>query len=60
MKTNKTLVLCSCDKSISYDLDKFKPQGFDDVICTDQLCGNDLDVAVASLTEREQVVFACE
>ena len=60
MKTNKTLVLCSCDKSISYDPDKFKPQGFDDVICTDQLCGNDLDVAVAALTEREQVVFACE
>lgn len=60
MKTNKTLILCSCDKSISYDPDKFRSQGFDDVIRTDQLCGDDLDVAVAALTERDQVVFACE
>ena len=37
-----------------------KVHGFDDVIVTDQLCGNDLDVAVAALTQREQVVFACE
>ena len=38
----------------------FKSQGLDDVICTDQLCGSDLDVAVAALTQRDQVVFACE
>ncbi len=60
MKTNKTLILCSCDKSLRYDPDSFKNQGFDDVICTDQLCGSDLDVAVAALTQRDQVVFACE
>jgi len=60
MKTNKTLILCSCDKSLRYDPDSFKNQGFDDVICTDQLCSSDLDVAVAALTQRDQVVFACE
>ncbi|MCH1450128.1 MAG: 4Fe-4S binding protein [Litoricolaceae bacterium] len=60
MKTNKTLVLCSCDNSIKYDPEVFKSQGFDDVITTDQLCGQDMDVAVAALTQRDQVVFACE
>lgn len=60
MKTNKTLILCSCDKSVRYDPEPFKNQGFDDVICTDQLCSSDLDVAVAALTQRDQVVFACE
>ncbi len=60
MKTNKTLILCSCDSSLKYDPEVFKRQGFDDVILIDQLCGNDLDVAVAALTQRDQVVFACE
>ena len=60
MKSDKTLILCSCDNSITYVPEAFKSQGFDDVICTDQLCGSDLDVAVAALTQRGQVVFACE
>ena len=60
MKSDKTLILCSCDNSITYVPEAFKSQGFDDVICTDQLCGSDLDVAVAALTQRDQVVFACE
>ena len=60
MKSNKTLILCRCDNSLKYDPEVFKRQGFDDVILTDQLCGNDLDVAVAALTQRDQVVFACE
>ena len=60
MKTNTTLVLCRCDSSLKYNPEAFKGHGFDDVIVTDQLCGNDLDVAVAALTQRDQVVFACE
>ncbi|HAB68625.1 MAG TPA: ferredoxin [Gammaproteobacteria bacterium] len=60
MKTDKTLVLCSCDHSIKYNSEAFKAGGFDDVITTDQLCGQDMDVAVAALTQRDQVVFACE
>jgi hypothetical protein len=60
MKTNKTLILCSCDHSIKYNPEAFKSQGFDDVITTDQLCGQDMDVAIAALTQRDQVVFACE
>ncbi len=60
MKTNTTLILCRCDGSLKYNREAFESCGFDDVIVTDQLCGNDLDVAVAALTEREQVVFACE
>ena len=60
MKTNTTLILCRCDGSLKYNREAFESYGFDDVIVTDQLCGNDLDVAVAALTEREQVVFACE
>ena len=60
MKTNTTLILCRCDGSLKYNREAFESHGFDDVIVTDQLCGNDLDVAVAALTQREQVVFACE
>ena len=60
MKTDKTLVLCSCDHSIKYNSEAFKAGGFDDVITTDQLFGQDMDVAVAALTQRDQVVFACE
>ena len=60
MKNNTTLVLCRCDSSLKYNPEAFKGHGFDDVIVTDQLCGNDLDVAVAALTQRDQVVFACE
>ena len=60
MKTNTTLILCRCDGSLKYNREAFERYDFDDVIITDQLCGNDLDVAVAALTEREQVVFACE
>ncbi len=60
MKTDKTLILCSCDHSIKYNSEAFKARGFDDVITTDQLCGQDMDVAVAALTQRDQVVFACE
>lgn len=60
MKTNKTLILCSCDHSIKYNPEAFKARGFDDVITTDQLCGQDMDVAVTALTQRDQVVFACE
>ena len=60
MKTSTTLILCRCDGSLKYKPEAFEGQGFDDVIVTDQLCGDDLDVAVAALTQREQVVFACE
>ena len=60
MKQNKTLVLCSCDKTLNYNVDSFKNEGFDDVILTDQLCESDLDIAVAALSQKEQVVFACE
>ena len=60
MKQNKTLVLCSCDKTLNYNVDSFKNEGFDYVILTDQLCDSDLDIAVAALSQKEQVVFACE
>ena len=60
MKQNKTLILCSCDKTLNYNVDSFKNEGFDDVILTDQLCDSDLDIAVAALSQKEQVVFACE
>ena len=60
MKNDKTLILCSCDSSITYAPEAFKSQGFDNVVCTDQLCGSDLDVAVAALTELDQVVLMAE
>ena len=53
--------MCRCDGSLKYNPEAFESQGFDDVIVTDQLCGNDLDVACRRTDlEREQVVFACE
>ena len=58
MKSDKTLILCSCDNSITYVPEAFKSQGFDDVICTDQLCGSDLDVAVAALTQIRSFLLA--
>lgn len=56
----KTLVLCTCDKTIPYQAKAFANRGFDQVITVDQLCGGDLDVAVKQLTENQDVVFACE
>lgn len=59
-KPMKTLVLCSCDQSIPYQTQAFENQGFDQIIAVNQLCGQDLDVAVAALKADQAVVFACE
>lgn len=60
MQKPKTLVLCSCDHTMRFDADAFKSQGFDDVLTTHQLCGDDLDVAIGALSETRDLVFACE
>lgn len=57
---SKTLVLCTCDQTMQYDADAFTQFGFDDVVMTNQLCGNDLDVAINTLSDTRDVVFACE
>ena len=59
-ETKKTLVLCTCDKTIPYQSKAFEGQGFDQVLTVEQLCGSDLDVAIRQLTETQDVVFACE
>jgi ferredoxin len=45
---------------MQYDADAFTQFGFDDVVMTNQLCGNDLDVAINTLSDTRDVVFACE
>ncbi len=59
-ETAKTLVLCTCDKTLKYKTKSFENQDFDHVIQVDQLCGNDLDVAIQQLSQEQNVVFACE
>lgn len=56
----KTLVLCNCDQTLDYNAETFKNRNFDRVLVTNQLCGNDLDVAAQTLSEAGDVVFACE
>lgn len=60
MATNKTLLLCSCDKTQTLDLNLLKAATqADEAVRVDQLCGNELGTAVQHLNSDANVLIAC-
>ena len=60
MATNKTLLLCSCDKTQSIDINALKAAAkADEAVKVDQLCTNELGVAVQHLNGESEVLIAC-
>ncbi|MFL1454029.1 4Fe-4S binding protein [Marinobacter sp. GN3S48] len=60
MKAPKTLLLCSCDKTQSFDPEALrKAAGAEQVIAVDQLCGHELKTAAEHLGGGAEVLIAC-
>jgi len=60
MTVNKTLLLCSCDKTQSFDPKLLQMvANAEQVIAVDQLCGTDLRVAAEHLGATNEVLIAC-
>ncbi|MEE2762685.1 MAG: 4Fe-4S binding protein [Pseudomonadota bacterium] len=60
MREPKTLLLCSCDKTQSFDAEALKAAaGAEQVIPVDQLCGQDMAVAAEHLSGKSEVLIAC-
>ncbi|MFN2361721.1 MAG: 4Fe-4S binding protein [Marinobacter sp.] len=60
MTANKTLVLCSCDRTQSFNPEALKTaSAAGEVVVVDQLCGNEMQVAAEHLSGDAEVLFAC-
>ncbi len=60
MTAHKTLLLCSCDRSQSFDPEALrKAAGAEQVIAVDQLCGHDMKTAAEHLGGSADVLIAC-
>ena len=60
MTASKTLLLCSCDKSQTFDSEALrKAAAADQVIAVDQLCGNEMSIAAEHLGASSDVLIAC-
>jgi len=60
MTPRKTLLLCSCDKTQSLDAEALKRvAGAEQAIQVDQLCGNEMPVAVEHLGATNELIIAC-
>ncbi|WP_322002119.1 4Fe-4S binding protein [Marinobacter alexandrii] len=60
MTAQKTLLLCTCDKTQSFDPEKLRTAAAaDQVIAVDQLCGKELATAAESLGGTSDVLIAC-
>uniref|UniRef100_UPI0035C687B2 hypothetical protein n=1 Tax=Marinobacter sp. TaxID=50741 RepID=UPI0035C687B2 len=60
MREPKTLLLCSCDKTQSFDAEALKAAaGAEQVIPVDQLCGRDMALAAEHLSGNSDVLIAC-
>ena len=60
MTANKTLVLCTCDKTQSFNSRILqKVAAAEQVIEVDQLCGKDLNVAAEHLGGSNELLIAC-
>ncbi|MAI31921.1 4Fe-4S binding protein [Marinobacter adhaerens] len=60
MTAHKTLLLCSCDKSQTFDSEALrKAAGAEQAIAVDQLCGKELSVAAEHLGASNDVLIAC-
>lgn len=60
MTANKTLLLCSCDSTQSFDPEALQAaSGAGEVVVVDQLCGTEMQVAAEHLSGNAEVLFAC-
>lgn len=60
MATKKTLLLCSCDKTQPVDINTLKAAiQAEEAVKVDQLCTNELGVAVQHLSGTNDVLIAC-
>ncbi len=60
MTTHKTLLLCTCDKTQSFDPKTLQSAaGAEQVITVDQLCGKDMNTAAEHLTATNELLIAC-
>ncbi|MCG7200728.1 4Fe-4S binding protein [Marinobacter pelagius] len=60
MTASKTLLLCSCDKTQSFDPEALKAAASaGQVIAVDQLCGKDMKIAAEHLSGSSEVLIAC-
>ena len=60
MTAHKTLLLCSCDKTQSFDPEALrKAAAAEQVIAVDQLCGHDMKTAAEHLGGDADVLIAC-
>ncbi len=60
MTSNKTLLLCSCDKTQALDPESLKAAAAaDQVVAVDQLCVGDMSKAVEHLSGQSEVLIAC-
>jgi ferredoxin len=60
MTTPKTLVLCSCDKSQSFNIEALQTAAAaEQVIVVDQLCGKDMKTAAEHLAGSNELLIAC-
>ncbi|MDO6443500.1 4Fe-4S binding protein [Marinobacter sp. 2_MG-2023] len=60
MTAHKTLLLCSCDKTQSFDPDALRAAAnAEHVVAVNQLCGKDMKTAAEHLGARNDVLIAC-
>lgn len=60
MTARKTLLLCTCDKTQSFDPEALQTAAAaEQVIAVDQLCGKDMSIAAEHLGASNEVLVAC-
>ena len=60
MTAPKTLLLCSCDRTQSFDPEALrKAAGAEQVIAVDQLCGSDMKTAAEHMGGSAELLLAC-
>lgn len=60
MTAPKTLLLCTCDKTQSFDSKALQSAaGAEQVVAVDQLCGTDMEIAAGHLGGNNEVLIAC-
>lgn len=60
MTSQRTLLLCSCDKTQTLDIDQLKQAAqATEAVKVDQLCGADMTTAVQHLSGSAEVILAC-
>ncbi|MBZ2169810.1 4Fe-4S binding protein [Marinobacter sp. F4216] len=60
MPASKTLLLCSCDKTQSFDPEALQlAADAEHVVVVDQLCGGDMQIAAEYLGGMNEVLIAC-